>query len=67
MNITINSKFLELPSNATLSQAILLHIGESAKGLAVALNAEVIPKANWDTQILYPNDQILIIKATQGG
>lgn len=37
------------------------------KGIAIALNEEVIPKTNWNTTYLKSNDKIIIIKATQGG
>lgn len=36
-------------------------------GIAVALNEEVIPKMNWQSQKINNNDKILIITATQGG
>ena len=37
------------------------------KGIAVAVNYEVIPKKNWDNNYLKENDKILVIRATQGG
>ena len=36
-------------------------------GLAVAVNAEVVPQREWAQKILQANDSILIITATQGG
>jgi len=38
-----------------------------AKGVAVALNQEVVSKEEWGTHQLQSNDQILIIEPTQGG
>jgi sulfur carrier protein len=38
-----------------------------SKGVAVALNAAVLPKSQWQTQVLGQSDRILIIRATQGG
>jgi sulfur carrier protein len=40
---------------------------QPAKGIAIAVNQEIVPKANWATHLLNPGDYITIIKATQGG
>ncbi|UCH14284.1 MAG: sulfur carrier protein ThiS [Bacteroidales bacterium] len=37
------------------------------KGIAVAVNFEVIPKKDWENNYLKENDKILVIRATQGG
>jgi sulfur carrier protein len=39
----------------------------SVKGIAVAVNGTVIPKAEWNNYKLPSGSQILIIKASQGG
>jgi sulfur carrier protein len=36
-------------------------------GLAVAVNAEVVPRGRWADQPLHEGDRILIIQASQGG
>jgi sulfur carrier protein len=36
-------------------------------GIAVALNNEVISKEKWEVTELNPNDNITVIRATQGG
>ena len=36
-------------------------------GIAVAVNQHIITKKNWTSTVLKENDEILIIKATQGG
>ncbi len=37
------------------------------KGIAVAVNNAVVPKANWEAHQLKSQDKITVIKATQGG
>jgi sulfur carrier protein len=37
------------------------------QGLAVAIDKIIIPKSQWETQALQSGDNIIIIKATQGG
>jgi sulfur carrier protein len=36
-------------------------------GMAVAVNAEVVPRARWSDRRLHEGDQILILQASQGG
>lgn len=37
------------------------------KGLAVAINGSVVPRTSWPDRVLIENDQVLVIRATQGG
>ncbi len=37
------------------------------RGLAVAVNDAVVPRADWPTHAVRPHDRITIIRATQGG
>ena len=36
-------------------------------GIAVAVNDAVVPRAEWPTRAVQPQDRITIIRATQGG
>ena len=67
MTITINNKQVEVVAQEVLQQIVFDQIGENAKGVAVAINGQVIPKDSWVETKVYENDDILIIKATQGG
>jgi sulfur carrier protein len=42
-------------------------IPEKQKGIAVAVNSSVILKTDWGHHYLIDRDEVLIIKATQGG
>ncbi|MFL5727855.1 MAG: sulfur carrier protein ThiS [Cytophagaceae bacterium] len=67
MNLFVNNEKKEIqnPLNiAGLLGEIKLH---SAKGIAVAINNEVIPKSDWEKYSLKENDKVTIIRATQGG
>ncbi len=37
------------------------------KGVAVALNSAVVPRAEWPSRSLADADHVLVIQATQGG
>lgn len=51
----------------TVQQLLDLELPDKQKGVAVALNQSVVPRAEWSNKVIATNDHILIIKATQGG
>ena len=65
--ITVNDETREISEGASL--AGLLDELELAgrKGLAVAVNATVIPAGQREAKTLAEGDAVLIIQATQGG
>jgi sulfur carrier protein len=67
MEVFFNNQPTEILEDATLQQAINAWIGEKQKGIAAAINAQVIPKLQWANHRLRSNDQVLVIRATQGG
>lgn len=48
-------------------ETVLTELSVATFGVAVALNQSVIIKSNWNSQLLKEGDEILVIKATQGG
>jgi len=42
-------------------------IGAEARGVAVALNGAVVPRAAWPATKLSPGDAVEIVRAQQGG
>jgi len=68
MELQINSQTRHFNREEITIQALLdLEFPKKQKGIAVAVNNNVIPRSDWDSYLLYPNHQILIISATQGG
>ena len=67
MNITINANSCDVPNEALLITVLEDQNVANGKGVAVAVNNNVIQRAQWDSYILKENDNILIIRATQGG
>jgi sulfur carrier protein len=68
MEITINDQKKAFSSTAiTVQQLLDMEIPEKQKGIAIAINNKVIPKTEWHKQTISANDNVLIIKATQGG
>lgn len=67
MRIHVNDTVHELPAAATLAD-LAHHLGLAARrGIAVAVNDAVIPRAAWPAHALADGDRILVIQATQGG
>jgi sulfur carrier protein len=65
--IEINGRRETLPGS-TLS-ALLEHKGidPNARGVAVALNGAVVPRAAWAATPVRPGDAVEIVRAMQGG
>ena len=68
MTVNINGDTTELPDGSGLTDILgIRNIDPAHKGVAVAVNNRVVPRDKWDSFIIRENDNILIIKATQGG
>ena len=67
MEITVNQQNYSVSNVCSVQQMVNTVLLQPAKGIAIAVNQEIVPKANWVTQLLTPGDNITIIKATQGG
>ena len=67
MKVKVNSKNVELQQGNQLLILLKNLSLEERKGIAVAVNAEVIPRRHWQQHELNENDEVIIIEATQGG
>lgn len=67
MEVTVNQEILEIQDNCSIAMLLdqLPHL--PAKGIAVALNQQIVAKTEWSDRNLVPGDKVMIIKATQGG
>ena len=67
MEITVNQQTYQVTDVCNVQQMLTLVFDALPKGIAVAINQAIIPRASWADHRIDPNDQIVIIKATQGG
>lgn len=70
MQIKINDQIHHLTDSCPRDLAGILDLYSPAlkpKGMAVALNNKVIPRAQWSDTTVENQAHILIIQATQGG
>ena len=67
MNIRVNDQPREVAANSALADLVsALGLGER-KGVAIAINDEVVPRDAWAGRRLVEGDGVLVIQATQGG
>lgn len=69
MEIKINNqlKTYDHYKSLTVQQLLDIEMPEKQKGVAVAIANQVVPKTAWAVTVIAENDEVLIIRATQGG
>jgi len=68
VRIELNGEPRELAAGATLADAVRASgADEGARGLAVALDGEVVPRAEWDSTQLAERAGVEVLAAIQGG
>ena len=68
MRIKLNGEPRELPGGATLADAVRESGAErEGRGVAVALDGEVVPRAEWDSTALADGRSVEVLAAIQGG
>jgi sulfur carrier protein len=66
--VTINGDRRDVPSTATVASLVeLLGVAPGARGVAVALNGEVVTRGCWTETKLAEGAQIEVVAAIQGG
>jgi len=67
MEVTINNQNYQLNESCSIEQMLTAVISTETNGIAIAVNQTIISKSVWDSYLLNPGDQVIVIKATQGG
>jgi sulfur carrier protein len=68
MIVAVNGTATELPEGATLAGVLAeLKIPEPARGVAVAVQGEVVPRREWMSLALRDGDHVEVVSAIQGG
>ena len=66
MQVTVNGDNRTLPEGTTVDGLVeALDVGR--KGVAVAVNAEVVPRSRWASVTLSAGDAVEVLRAAQGG
>jgi sulfur carrier protein len=67
-SVIVNGETTPLPAGGRLLDVLqALHIEPETRGVAVALNESIVPRARWQTAHVRPGDRIEVVRAVQGG
>jgi sulfur carrier protein len=67
---TVNGVATQLAAAATVEEVLTGLLGpvpEARRGLAVAVNAEVVPRSAWAETVLHDGDRVEVLTVAQGG
>jgi sulfur carrier protein len=68
MKVTLNGDEHELTPGATVQAAVdALALPAQNRGVAVAVDAEVVPRGQWGSTELHDGARVEILRAIQGG
>jgi sulfur carrier protein len=68
VNLVLNGNPHELPDGATVADAVTASgIPALARGVAVAVDREVVPRSQWDATPLADGQRVEVLEAVQGG
>lgn len=66
--MTLNGAARELPDGATVADAAAVAgVGPGERGVAVAVDGEVVARADWPHAPLRANTRVEVVRATAGG
>jgi len=67
MEITVNNQLLIIDAPCSVTQLLTDVLEISSGGIAVAVNEAIVTKSEWPRYTIHPHDQVMLIKAIQGG
>ncbi|OZV82277.1 thiamine biosynthesis protein ThiS [Micromonospora echinospora] len=66
MELTVNGVGRILPDAATVAD-LVREVTADQRGVAVAVNGEVVPRTGWPATALRDGDRVEVLSAAQGG
>jgi sulfur carrier protein len=68
MTITVNGRAQDVDDGLTIAALLReLDLPAGSRGVAVAVDAEVVPRGEWDSRALGDGAQVEVVTAVQGG
>jgi sulfur carrier protein len=68
VNVTVNGRRAALPDDATVETLVgELELPAAGRGVAVAVDREVVPRGAWATTALAEGAKVEVVHAVQGG
>ncbi|MFJ8580246.1 sulfur carrier protein ThiS [Micromonospora sp. NPDC093277] len=66
MELIVNGAGRTVPGGATVADMVR-EVTDQRRGLAVAVNGEVVPRGGWAATTLRDGDRVEVLSAAQGG
>ena len=66
MRLTVNGTSREVTGDLSVG-ALVTELTAAQRGVAVAVNGEVVPRSTWATASLRDGDRVEVLTAAQGG
>ncbi len=67
MRIVLNGEPREVPEPATVESAVEATGAEASRGVAVAVDGDVVPRGQWERTPLREDQRVEVVRAVQGG
>ena len=67
MTIVLNGERRDLREGATVADAVAAAGARTERGIAVALDGEVVPRSEWETTRVREGQTVEVLQAVQGG
>jgi sulfur carrier protein len=66
VELIVNGTGRDLPGGSTVADLVRA-VTDQQRGLAVAVNGEVVPRGGWPATVLRNGDRVEVLSAAQGG
>jgi sulfur carrier protein len=67
VRIELNGRAVEVEALATVADAVAASGASERRGVAVAVEGEIVPRSEWDATPLREGQQVDVLQAVQGG
>ena len=65
-SISFNGETRDLPTSSSVADLVAT-LDRAPRGIAVAVNREVVPRARWSERVLEAGDRVDVVPAIGGG
>jgi sulfur carrier protein len=67
MTVCVNGEPRELEDATTVADVVQSLVEQAERGMAVALDGEVVPRSEWESTTLPDGAHVEVLRAVQGG
>jgi sulfur carrier protein len=67
MTVSVNGEQRELADDVTVAEIVHTLVERAERGVAVALDGEVVPRSAWATTRVRDGHHVEVLRAVQGG